>query len=377
MKQRVQASVRAGGRPAIDGSVMKVLWSEARRERAELGVALLGAGGALRDEWPLQLLEQFSGTIGGGTSEVHRTMIGERVLGLPPEPRVDRDVSYRELAGAPWLTNRSRTASTTTPIRSRASRIGCACSRASPTAAPAGALDRHRHRAGLALLRRRFGRGHDRGLDGRTGRARPGGSSRSTSTRASNRRARASSRCARSTSRSEPIGDDEFDVVHARGVLQHLAQREAVLDAMIAAAKPGGWIVVGDVDWIQFDAQPVPEPFATLSRDPARAQRAAARIRRHVGPDAASTRSRRAGSTEVDGRGEVWTMHGGTDSAEWYVAALERALDVLPAEVFPAGFDPRAAIAQAREPDFAILSPISVTAIGRKPVSRARRAPHR
>ena len=45
-----------------------------------------GRGGALYGEWPLQLLEQFSGTIGGGTNEVHRTMIGERVLGLPPEP---------------------------------------------------------------------------------------------------------------------------------------------------------------------------------------------------------------------------------------------------------------------------------------------------
>ena len=98
LKRRVQTSVQGGGRPEIDGSVMKVLWSEARRERAELGVALLGATGALYDEWPLQLLEQFSSTIGGGTNEVHRTMIGERVLGLPPEPRVDRDVSYRELA---------------------------------------------------------------------------------------------------------------------------------------------------------------------------------------------------------------------------------------------------------------------------------------
>ena len=98
MKHRVQQSARSDGRPAIDGSVMKVLWSEARRERAELGVALLGAAGALYDEWPIQLLEQFSGTIGGGTNEVHRTMIGERVLGLPPEPRVDRDVPYRELA---------------------------------------------------------------------------------------------------------------------------------------------------------------------------------------------------------------------------------------------------------------------------------------
>jgi alkylation response protein AidB-like acyl-CoA dehydrogenase len=98
MKSRMQSSARSGGRPEIDGSVMKVLWSEARRQRAELGVALLGARGALNDVWPIQLLEQFSGTIGGGTNEVHRTMIGERVLGLPPESRVDRDVSYRESA---------------------------------------------------------------------------------------------------------------------------------------------------------------------------------------------------------------------------------------------------------------------------------------
>ena len=44
-------------------------------------------------------------------------MIGERVLGLPPEPRVDRDVSYRELAARAWLTRARRTASTTIPIR--------------------------------------------------------------------------------------------------------------------------------------------------------------------------------------------------------------------------------------------------------------------
>ena len=62
------------------------------------------------------------------------------------------------------------------------------------------------------------------------------------------------------------VGAREFDLVHARALLQHLAERETVLDAMIAAAKPGGWIVVSDVDWIQFDAQCVPEPFATLSR---------------------------------------------------------------------------------------------------------------
>ena len=79
-------------------SVMKVMWSEARRDRAALGVSLLGAHGALTEEWSTQLLESFSGTIGGGTNEIHRTMIGEAVLQLPREARVDKDVPYRELA---------------------------------------------------------------------------------------------------------------------------------------------------------------------------------------------------------------------------------------------------------------------------------------
>jgi SAM-dependent methyltransferase len=164
----------------------------------------------------------------------------------------------------------------------------------------------------------------------------------------------------------DAIGDAEFDVVHARGVLQHLAPRESVLDAMVRAAKPGGWVVVTDTDWVQFDAQPVPEPFATLSRTLRELSE------RQHGYDPAWGRMlldafARRGLADVEARGETWTMRGGTDSAEWYVAALERAMGVLPAEVLPPGFPVADAIAQARDPAFAILSPLSVTAWGRRP----------
>jgi SAM-dependent methyltransferase len=40
-----------------------------------------------------------------------------------------------------------------------------------------------------------------------------------------------------------------FDLVHARLVLEHLPEREAVLGSMVRAARPGGWVLVEDFDW--------------------------------------------------------------------------------------------------------------------------------
>jgi hypothetical protein len=43
------------------------------------------------------LLGSRSGTIAGGTDEVMLNIIGERVLGLPKDPQVDRDIPFREI----------------------------------------------------------------------------------------------------------------------------------------------------------------------------------------------------------------------------------------------------------------------------------------
>ncbi|MEX2254491.1 MAG: acyl-CoA dehydrogenase family protein [Acidimicrobiia bacterium] len=104
MRDRLQGDLLAGRAPSLDGSILKVPWSRDRSAKGELAVALLGAAGMLaasdapRDGfWQTVMLNRFWASIGGGTDEIHRTMIGERALGLPPEPRLDRDTPFRDL----------------------------------------------------------------------------------------------------------------------------------------------------------------------------------------------------------------------------------------------------------------------------------------
>lgn len=163
----------------------------------------------------------------------------------------------------------------------------------------------------------------------------------------------------------EPLEERGFDLVHARGVLQHLAQRDEVLDKLLDALASGGWLVVQDTDWIQFDAQEIPEPFAILSAVMRRGSE------QQHGYDGFWGRRmlpalKARGLVDVEVEARAFTMIGGTPSAEWYVAALARAAPffveagALEADLVDA------ALAQARDPGFAILSPLSMTARGTK-----------
>jgi ubiquinone/menaquinone biosynthesis C-methylase UbiE len=59
----------------------------------------------------------------------------------------------------------------------------------------------------------------------------------------------------------DPLPEEEFDLVHARLLLEHLPQRDAVLATMARAAKPGGWVLIEDFDW--STASMVDPPSAT------------------------------------------------------------------------------------------------------------------
>jgi len=56
---------------------------------------------------------------------------------------------------------------------------------------------------------------------------------------------------------------EQFDLVHTRLLLCHLSERNAVLDRLIAALKPGGWLVVEDFDSVSITADSTANSFET------------------------------------------------------------------------------------------------------------------
>jgi alkylation response protein AidB-like acyl-CoA dehydrogenase len=100
--QRTRAAVKAGKAPGPEGSIAKLAGALLARRTSDLGIAIAGAGGQAWEDkresrWALGVLSAPASRIAGGTDEVQRNIIGERVLGLPKEPQVDRDMPFKEL----------------------------------------------------------------------------------------------------------------------------------------------------------------------------------------------------------------------------------------------------------------------------------------
>jgi alkylation response protein AidB-like acyl-CoA dehydrogenase len=94
---RVAHAVGHGGEAGSGGSGGKLRLVNVFKKRTNLLKDALGPAGLLEGEGHVEFLTGPSMSIRGGTDEIQRNIIGERVLGLPPEPRVDKGVSYGEL----------------------------------------------------------------------------------------------------------------------------------------------------------------------------------------------------------------------------------------------------------------------------------------
>ncbi|GAT70755.1 acyl-CoA dehydrogenase [Planomonospora sphaerica] len=102
----------AAGQPGPEGSGMKLSFASLNQALSGLDVELRGEEGLEYDDWSFRrsdsvdffgrgagyrYLRAKGNSIEGGTSEILRNIVAERVLGLPSEPRVDKDVPWKDL----------------------------------------------------------------------------------------------------------------------------------------------------------------------------------------------------------------------------------------------------------------------------------------
>ncbi|ADD42584.1 acyl-CoA dehydrogenase family protein [Stackebrandtia nassauensis] len=102
----------ANGQPGPEGSGMKVLFARSAQEVSGFDLELRGEDGLRYDDWTMRrpdkvdytgrepgyrYLRAKGNSIEGGTSEILLNVIAERVLGLAPEPRADKDIAWKDL----------------------------------------------------------------------------------------------------------------------------------------------------------------------------------------------------------------------------------------------------------------------------------------
>lgn len=113
LTNRRAAAMARRGTPGPEGSTAKLAWAELNKAIYEFCVDLLGADGMLfpatyalsrpdesrlgRRDPQMNFLRSRANSIEGGTSEIMRNILGERVLGLPGEPRVDKDIPWTDV----------------------------------------------------------------------------------------------------------------------------------------------------------------------------------------------------------------------------------------------------------------------------------------
>jgi SAM-dependent methyltransferase len=166
----------------------------------------------------------------------------------------------------------------------------------------------------------------------------------------------------------DPLEESQFDLIHARLVLIHVPAREAVLERLVAALKPGGWLVIEDFDVLSMvpDANVSPAEVQLVTAEAMRRFMNRGGVNGRFGRTLYG-RFRSLGLERISAEARVVMFDEQNGGAELMRINFEQVKERLIGEGFVSAEQWRADRARLDEPDFCVPSPVMWSVIGRKP----------
>jgi alkylation response protein AidB-like acyl-CoA dehydrogenase len=102
--RRVAAAIQSGLMPPPASALLKLYRADKHQRNAETAMQIAGERGVLwsqsderGDEWALEYLGSRARSIAGGTNEMQRNVVGDRLIGLPREPQPSSDLPFNQI----------------------------------------------------------------------------------------------------------------------------------------------------------------------------------------------------------------------------------------------------------------------------------------
>jgi SAM-dependent methyltransferase len=167
---------------------------------------------------------------------------------------------------------------------------------------------------------------------------------------------------------ADELPSGPWDLIHERLVLQHVPARLEVLDRMVAALAPGGWILVEDFDTAEVRTTDRDGPHHELIARVATAFNGLLKARGGASSFAANARRElmRRGLVDTGSSGHVSFAAGGTGFARVIAANTRQVYDQLEEAGLP-GVELDRFLALLDDPETIVGSPVLISTWGRLP----------
>ena len=163
--------------------------------------------------------------------------------------------------------------------------------------------------------------------------------------------------------RTDALPQNEFDLIHARLVLEHLSDRRQILDRLVRSLRPGGWILIEDFDWTCYGFEGEAPGFGDVA-DVILGFMAKAGFERDYGRRVVSDLDK-AGLTELRGEGRARLIDSTSPGFDFFRLTFESLRGAIVDAGLLTAEEADAASARFNE-NVRLLTPMMMAGIGRR-----------